>query len=155
MTSLEAKARHGATVRLGLKNGIQARGELLAVRKEALIVRDLSGPETSYEVGEIASVTVVGKTKRFPAGFVGFALGAAAGYALGANPRGWPHEDDFRVLNGVGKGILLGAFGAIVGTIATAGRDRGRETVYPIEGLSDEQVRVTLARLRGFAKVLD
>jgi hypothetical protein len=125
------------------------------VGSDSLTVREPSGMETSCGVGEISRVSITRIGKRFPAGFVGFAAGATIGYVLGANPRTWPHDDDTRVWNGVGKGILWGATGALIGALIAKARDPGGQTVVLLEGLNDEQLGAALARLRRSARVRD
>jgi hypothetical protein len=148
-----AQGRRGALVRVDMKDGAQVQGELVVVGGSSLIVRDRSGAETSYEFGGIARVTVTWSKKKFPGGFVGFAAGAAAGYLVGANPRNWAHDEDVLVLRGIGTGILWGALGAVVGSAATSGRHGARETVFPIEGLSDRQLQETLKNLKKHARI--
>ena len=73
--------------------------------------------------------------------------------SLGANPRNWPHGEDVLVLRGIGTGILWGALGAVVGSIATAGRGGTHETTFLIEGMSDEQVQETLVHLKKYPRI--
>jgi hypothetical protein len=148
-----AQGRRGALVRVDLKDGARVQGELVVVGGSSLIVRDRSGSETSFEFGGIARVTVTWSKKKFPGGFVGFAAGAGVGYAIGSNPRGWPHDDDTRVLSGIGKGLLLGAFGALIGSVATMGKARRGETVFLFQGQSDDELRETLKRLEKQARI--
>jgi hypothetical protein len=148
-----AQGRRGALVRVDLKDGARVQGELVVIGGSSLIARDRSGSETSYEFGGIARVTVTWSKKKFPGGFVGFAAGAAAGYLVGANPHNWAHDEDTRVLKGIGTGILWGALGAVIGSIATSGRRGGRETIFPIEGLSDQQLQETLKDLKKYARI--
>jgi len=155
-TSLSAAAvqgRRGSQVRIDMSDGARVEGELVVVGGSSVTVRDRSGAETSSEFGGIARITVTWHKKRFPGGFVGFAAGAGIGYAIGANPRGWPHDDDSRVLNGVGKGLLLGAFGALVGSVATLGKARRGEAVFLFQGQSDQQRQESLKKLKKYARI--
>ncbi len=154
-TPMNAGERRGADVRIYFEIGGQVRGELLAVGGSSLTVRASSGRETSYDVGEITRVVLEKKAKKVPWGFIGFAAGAGAGYAIGANPHNWPHSDDTRILNGIGKGLLWGAAGALVGTMIAGAWNRDGETIVLFEGLNDEQLRANLARLRRSARVRD
>jgi hypothetical protein len=153
LSAAAAQGRRGANVRVDMKGGTGVQGELVVVGGSSLIVRDRSGAETSYGIDGIARVTVTWSKKRFPGGFVGFAAGAAAGYLVGANPRNWAHDEDVLVLRGIGTGILWGALGAVVGSIATSGGHGGGETIFPLEGQSDQQLRETLKNLKKYARI--
>jgi len=153
LNSAAAQGRRGATVRVDMKDGTLVQGELVVVGGSSLVIRDRSGPEISCALGELSRVSVTWSKKKFPGGFVGFAAGAAAGYLVGANPSNWPHDEDVLVLRGIGTGILWGALGAVVGSIATAGQGGTHETTFLIEGLSDEQVQETLKRLKKYARI--
>jgi hypothetical protein len=107
------------------------------------------------EAEEIRRVVVKSAARRFPWGFVGFAAGAGVGYAVGANPHNWPHSDDTRILNGIGKGLLWGALGAIAGTLAAGGGAKSREIIFPFENLDRMQLLVVLERLRKHIKARD
>jgi hypothetical protein len=148
-----AQGRRGSQVRIDMSDGARVEGELVVVGGSSVTVRDRSGAETAYEFGGIVRVTVAWSKKKFPGGFVGFAAGAGVGYAIGSNPRGWPHDDDTRVLSGIGKGLLLGAFGALIGSVATMGKARRGETVFLFQGQSDDELRETLKRLEKHARI--
>jgi hypothetical protein len=150
-----AKERRGETVRVDLKSGAWIVGDLLAVGDSALAVRRADGSERSCRFEEIRRVVVKSAARRFPWSFVGFAAGAGVGYAVGANPHNWPHSDDTRVLNGIGKGLLWGALGAIAGTLAAGGGAKSREIIFPFEGLDRMQLLVVLEQLRKHIKVRD
>lgn len=150
--ALTAKERRGSTVRVTLKSGAHAQGELIAVRQDSLLILDGSGQETSFDVGEVLSLRVTRRKKGFPAGFAGFVAGAAIGYTAGANPHGWPHDDDTRVLNGVGLGLLCGVIGAVTGSIVEREARRNATSYILLEGMSDQQVKETLARLDTHAR---
>jgi hypothetical protein len=150
--ALTAKERRGSTVRVTLKSGAHAQGELIAVRQDSLLILDGSGQETSFDIGEVLSLRVSTRKKRFPAGFAGFVAGAAIGYTAGANPHGWPHDDDTRVLSGVGLGLLCGVIGAVTGSIVEREAGRDATSYILLEGMSDHQVKETLARLNIHAR---
>lgn len=147
---LPAKERHGATVRVGFKDGRSIQGELVSVGQDSFLI-ETRGQKDSITIGEVMSLRVT-RRKRFPAAFVGFVVGAGAGYASGAGP-GWPHEDDTRIWNGIGKGLLCGAAGALIGRMVM-GRPPGPERpVYIMfEGLTIEAARAALAKLRPYSR---
>lgn len=150
--ALTAKDRRGSTVRVTLKSGAQAQGELVAVRQDSLLILDGSGKEISFVIGEVLSLRVTGRKKKFPTGFVVFAASAVIGYAAGANPRIGPHDDDIRILSGVGTGLLFGAMGAIAGGIIEREASRGATSYILLEGMTEEQIQATLVRLRPMAR---
>ena len=150
--ALTAKERRGSTVRVGLKTGASAQGELISVRQDSLLFRDRSGQEFTYNIGEILSLRVTGRKKKFPIGFVVFAASAVIGYAAGANPRTGPHDDDLRILSGVGTGLLFGAVGAIAGGVMEREASRGATSYILLEGMTEEQIQATLVRLRPMAR---
>jgi hypothetical protein len=151
----EAKERRSETVRVDLKSGTWILGDLLAVGDSALAVLGADGSERRCRFEEIRRVVVKSAARRFPWGFVGFAAGAGVGYAVGANPHNWPHSDDTRILNGIGKGLLWGALGAIAGTLAAGGGAKSREIIFPFENLDRMQLLVVLERLRKHIKARD
>ena len=140
-----AQGRRGATVRVDLKDGARAQGELVAVGEASLLIRDQAGIETSYGVDEMVGVTVTRHKRKFPGGLVGFAVGASVGYAVGANPHDWPHSEDTLILRGIGTGLLWGILGAVVGTRGDgrAGPDSSSCT-FPLQGLTTDQIRGSL-----------
>jgi hypothetical protein len=148
---LQAKDRRGATVRVGLKTGASVQGELILVREDSLLIRDRSGRELAYNIGEIMSLSITGR-RRFPAAFVGFVAGVAVGYAVGANPTNWPHAEETLVLNGIGKGLLFGGLGALAGSLLSMNSRREDTRYFLLEGMTERQVQEALALLRKKAR---
>jgi hypothetical protein len=154
LNAAAAQGRRGANVRIDMKDGARIQGELVVVGGASLLIRDRAGVETSYGVDDMVGVTVTRHKKKFPAGLVGFAVGASVGYAVGANPSNWPHSEDTLVLRGIGTGLLWGFLGAVVGTAATAGQDRDIQFFVPLQGTTD-QVKGSLTALKKYARVRD
>jgi hypothetical protein len=154
LNAAAAQGRRGATVRVDMRDGARVQGELVVVGGASLLIRDRAGVETSYGVDDMVGVTVSRHKKKFPAGIVGFAVGASVGYAVGANPHNWPHGEDTLVLRGIGTGLLWGILGAVVGTAVSAGQDRDIQFFVPLQGTID-QVKGSLTELKKYTRVRD
>lgn len=156
LSSLSAAGeRQGATVTIA-KKGSMLTGELLAVKKTALVVMpegSASLIEESVALQDISSVIVVRKskaTKGLALGLlIGGAAGAAVGGAAGSDPPGW-----FSMTAGqkaAALGILCGLTGMAVG--AVAGAMSGMDTAYEFSRASKSKTLAMLTQLGQEAKV--
>lgn len=139
---LSAKERKGATVVVTRLDGSQARGELVAVKPDALLL-SIEGTDLSVPLPEIDAVRIVRKSRAVLYGGVGAAAGLGGmGLAIGgAGP-----ELDYaaaKVLAGGGIGLIAGA---IAGTIT------GIDRKFPVAGRPAAEVARYWARLASYAR---
>ncbi|HUU04607.1 MAG TPA: hypothetical protein VMZ49_01900 [Patescibacteria group bacterium] len=118
-----AKKKSGHTLTLTLKTGGVAKGELLAVKDDRLVIFDansLSGKEV--RIGDVAQIRVQKKAKFFKLLGLGILIGGASGALVGLlsgdDPDGW---FSYTAGEKAGLGAVLGGgLGAIAGGIGGA-----------------------------------
>ena len=151
-----AGERQGATVTIVKKDGAQVTGELLAVKRSALVIMpegSASLIEESAALQDISSVIVIRKsktTKGLVLGLlIGGAAGAAVGGAAGSDPPGWFSMTAAQKATALG--ILCGLAGMAVGGIA--GATSGIDSSYEFSQASKAKVQAELNELGQEAKV--
>jgi hypothetical protein len=149
-TPLSAKERKGADVIIQKKDGIQLRGELIAVKENSLLLLDReSGGDVTVDVEEIIVITTVKKSKYLLGAGLGFLIGAAAGATFiavkGVN-------DSYLGWMGLSAAVL-GSAGALLGFIFVAFTASGKTKVIQIEGKSDAEIQKILEKLRKKARI--
>lgn len=148
----------GKEVRVLLNNGQEIEGELLSVRDSSLVVSTLEDFDPDDQVAqtrgiitlgnqEILRVVLKGESKILKGmglgTLIGGGFGAALGFASGDDPPGW-----FSLTAGeksVAGGIVFGAVGFIIGTVAGLASSSRDKIVEP---LPDQD----FSSLRPFAK---
>lgn len=149
-----AKDRPGAAVVLALKDGRMLKGELYAVKTDAVIIVDAQSESTTVAVADIRRIELKKKIARnirtgAIIGSVAVAGFALAEYAANSDGGGAPQAEEIAALSAII--LLCGAVpGGLVGWIA--GGASGTKTVR-IEGLSAESLQRVLAKLRKSARV--
>jgi hypothetical protein len=159
--SLVAKERHGADILIQKKDGQQVRGELIAVKKDSLLLKETtSGVDVSVDVSDMRTVTILKKSKTLKNGAIGLLIGGVAGlaasyfydYSRTATMSSWVsvlERKDYEYL--IIPGFIGAAIGALVG-IAT-GSSAGKDKTFQIEGKPDSEVKEILGDLRKKARV--
>lgn len=149
-----AKDRPGAAVVLALKDGRMLKGELYAVKTDAVIIVDAQSESTTVAVADIRRIELKKKIARnirtgAIIGSVAVAGFALAEIAANSDGGGAPQAEEIAALSAII--LLCGALpGGLVGWIA--GGASGTKTVR-IEGLSAESSQRVLAKLRKSARV--
>jgi hypothetical protein len=152
--NMYAKEKRGIDLLVQKTDGVQIRGELIAVKKNSLLLKESeSGADMTVDVDDLKVITIVKKSKVWIGGGYGFlggaSLGAVIGIALGDDPPGWfsytAAEKAFMF------GAALGLIGIIIGGIfgAASGTD---ETIH-FETMSEQQINFKLENLRKKARV--
>ena len=144
--------KRGAIV-LTKKDGQQIEGELIAVKKNSLLVLSKwSGRDVSVDIEEIKVITIVKKSKAGK----GALFGALAGVG-GSVLAGILNKD---VVEGMGvlawtliAGLLLVPIGALLGGFI--GAAAGTDKKVQIEGMTDSEIREALDKLRKKARIRD
>ena len=164
--NLYTKERRGVELVVQKKDGKQRTGELIAVKKNSLLLLDSEGVDVSVNIGEIRIIKIVKKSKSLVLGGIGLvsgaAIGALIGYLQGDDPpfilMGWGSrpigrgpslftDDEKALAFGITCGIAGGLLGAIGG--ASAGVDK----TIQFEGKSETDIDKVLNKLRKKARV--
>jgi hypothetical protein len=141
------KERKGAELIVQKKDGQQMKGELIAVKPSSLLLLDSqTGADVSVEIGEIAVIKIMKKSKALTGALGGFLIGGGAGYLVAyATDKEYATDPDTHVF------LYYGILGLIAGWIA--GEALGRDKTIKIEGKSPEEIKAVLEKLRSRARV--
>jgi len=131
---LTAKERRGAELIITKTDGQQIAGELIAAKPSSLLLFDLkTGADVSVEIGEVAVIKIIGKSKVWAGGAIGFIVGALV-VGLGVNLAEYIDES-YDIASRSWKGAMLGGvIFAIPG--ALIGAHKGKAKTIQIEGKS-------------------
>ena len=157
-SGLTAGEKQGAEVVVRMIDGQESRGELIAVKEMALLLKEeKTGSDLSLKIAEIHTVKIVNRPQPLKWSLLGaVACGIAfpaAKYYLFAKEEATTASDlvSKPATEGLGVAAIIGvAFGTVVG--AGVGMSKGRDEVFPLAG--DPLMRVVyLQRLRYLARV--
>lgn len=128
-------------------------GELVAVRKDALVVALEDGDSRAVAVADIAKVHVHRRTKARAGILVGAAAGGAAGVAISAGKS----EEGVTFLDGLSTHLIVGAAGMLIGGAlgAIVGGQFGGDKTYDLAAMGAGEIEKTMASLRKRARVKD
>jgi hypothetical protein len=146
-SSLSAKQRRGADLIVTRLDGNQAKGELIAVKPEALILRR-GGTDLTIPRAKIHSVQILRRSKRGTGTLTGFLagtlLGVAWGVALGPDPiHGHPALIGGPMGGGLGAliGLCVSHGGKVDSTLVFAGSSNPAEDWDKLRAFSREARR--------------
>ncbi len=149
-----AKTRNqGAKVSIVATTGM-LEGELIGVRKDAIVVMGLQGPE-AVPLSEIYSVKIVKRSPTLGLGLVGLGVGTVVGSL--AAPRIKEDDSLWTGLDKAFKGVGVITLGALVGTAAgiTSALVIGKDKEVVLKGKTEGQVAASLEHLKKYARVPD
>ena len=137
---LLAREKRGADLVVTKLDGSQVSGELIAVKRDSLLLLGLDGKDESVVVADIAIIRIVRRSKAWRGLLYGFVPGAIGGAI-------WASQgmDDMGVLGGIMGGLIVGAASGLVGFAAGAGA--GLDSEISLAGLPESAVNKVLARL--------
>lgn len=143
--NLEPGQEPGAKLVIKKKDGQEIQGELIAVKKDSLLLKDAgSGADESVDVGDINKITIVKKSKALKYGLL---VGGGLGLIFGISEAG---EEVHGFIPSLIDGFVWGTLiGAIAGAVA------GIDKTIQIEGKSDSEIKEVLEELRKKARVPD
>ena len=142
---LSAKDRRGASIVVTRLDGSQVSGELIAVKRESLLLLNNVGRDESIDIVDIKSIRIVRRSRALLLAIGGFAVGAATGaYAASRD------EEDRNTETTLLVGGLFGGAAAALGT--GIGLALGIDAVLPFAGEADGVVARYLDRLKGFSR---
>ncbi len=141
---------HGANVVVTRKGGFLARGELLAVKRNALVVsfsETSTGESVSVAIEDIENVEVIMKSKvgkgMLWGGIIGASLGAGYGFAE-------PAHQWFDFSSGT-KAVIYGVLGLGLGVLIGAWAGSARNENFRFNDLSKEDREAALLKLSEYA----
>lgn len=128
-------------------------GELVAVRKDALVIAFEDGDSRAVAVADIARIEVHRRTKARTGLLVGAAAGGAAGVAMSAGKS----EEGVTFLDELSGHLIVGAVGMLLGGAmgVIVGGQFGGDKAYDLTAMSAAEVDETMAALRKRARVKD
>lgn len=150
--NLEPGQKPGANLVVQKKDGQQAKGELIAVKKTSLLLKDSkSGVDVSVDINNVNAIKMK-KSKTMVGVGLGFLAGAVLGAMIGLAVHGAFIKDDmfweeqYSVLVGSTIGGLVGGIsGGIIGA--------NHSKTIRIKGKSEKEINVILEDLRKKARV--
>jgi hypothetical protein len=151
--NLETGQKPGAKVIIQKIDGQQARGELIAVKKNSLLLLESkSGVDCAVSVAEIKTITIGKKSKALPWAGLGFLISSASLSVLwyATDPEGFADPE------GGGPFVVALVFG-IPGLLLGGGIGAytGIDKTIKFEGKSEAEIQQILEDLRKEARVPD
>lgn len=135
--------KRGADLLIQKKDGQQIRGELIAVKQNALLLLEHeSGADTSVDINHIKDVTINKKSKVLLGAGLGLLIGSCGGALVGSGM-------EFTL----SQALVCAGLGALTGGVT--GVVIGQDKTIPVEGKSDWEVKEILDKLRKKARVPD
>ena len=150
---LTAKEKKGADLIIQKTDGTQARGELITVKENSLLLLDReSGADVSVDVKDIKVITIVKKPKALQGAGLGFLISAASLSALA-----WATDEEFFTDPEGGGPLVLALWFGIPGLLvgAVVGSIIGTDKRIQIEGKTDSEILENLEYLRKKARIPD
>jgi hypothetical protein len=144
---LSAKERRGANLIVTRLDGSQVSGELIAVKRDSLLLLNNVGRDESVDLAGIKSVKIVRKSRAGLFAGIGGAAGAAAGAYVGLYMGGGDDESGPASIRG---GVVYGALGALAGLLA--GSLVGTDSRFVVAGEQPEVVAAYWDRLRAHSR---
>jgi len=138
---LSAKEKRGANLIVTRLDGSQVAGELIAVKRDSLLLLG-EGTDVTVGLAGIKSVRIVRKSRAKPLALIGFLSGAAEGAYIVSRD-----EEDRNTKTTL---LAAGIFGGIQGLLGLGiGLGLGADAVLPFAGEADGVVARYLDRLKG------
>jgi len=143
---LSAKERRGAELVVTRLDGSQVNGELIAVKRDSLLLLSY-GRDESIDLADVKTVRIVKKSRAGKGALYGFLVGAAGGALWGS-----ANQDSDVWGNGTAliAGAYVGAIGALSGLLA--GSVLGLDSSYTVAGKPEAVVNEYWNKLRAHAR---
>lgn len=148
---LSARERRGADLLVTLKDGQTVTGELIAVKRDSLLVLNLAGKDESVEIARIREIKVVKRSHAWKGALYGFLAGAAFGtvaYMATISGKESYVRDDYPTYGvwAMAPAVLGGLIGLGAGGLA------GKDKIVRPEGMSESALEKVLSDLRTQAR---
>ncbi|MFB0564110.1 MAG: hypothetical protein ACETWK_00350 [Candidatus Aminicenantaceae bacterium] len=150
--SLAAKERRGAELIIQRIEGIQLRGELIAVKRNSLLLMEYESAATQdIPLDEIDVIRVVKESKAGKWTFYGLILGGGIGALSGytADPDALPSREVSAVIGAV----VFGLSGALLGKFVSEAA--GKDVIFRVRGRPASRMVSELEYLRKNARITD
>ncbi len=144
--SLTAGEKRGAELIVNCADGQTVSGELIAVKRDSLLLLSPTGKDESVAIVDIASITVIKKSNTGKGALFGFLIGAAIGGGTALAQAGGSHiGEEYLPVYAVTFGIPLALGGALIGGLIGSGTSSERTIV--LSGLPEAAVKFRLKEL--------
>ena len=153
-SGLSAKEKRGADLVVARADGSLVEGELIAVKRDSLLLLSDRGRDESVELSDVRSVRIVRRSRAGRFGGVGALLGFAGGAALG-----WAMTADEDSGDRTSAAFLLGLLGGGAGALAglltgtTADAVSGPGSAFSFKDNSAEAVAEYWENLERYSRV--
>ena len=146
----------GAKLIIQKTNGQQVKGELIAVKKDSLLLKDSqTGADVAVDITETETIKIVMKSKGKSGARIGFGIGATLGIAWVTayviDPDGERSGFFTYLLAYIGAILVLGTSFALLGGVMS--EIAGRDKTIQIHGKSEAEIKEVLEELRKKARV--
>jgi hypothetical protein len=145
---LSAKERRGADLIVTRLDGSRLSGELIAVKRDSLLLLNNVGKDESIDLAGIKSVRIVRRSRAGLFAGIGGAAGAAVGAAVGIYKGGGDDESGPASIRG---GLVYGALGALAGLLA--GSMVNSDTLFTVAGKTPEAVAGFWDELQAYSRM--
>lgn len=148
-----AKEKRGADLLIYEIEGNKVRGELIAVKKNSLLLLErFTGVDVTVDVEDVEVIKIMGKSRALQGGIIGGLLGGIVGYLIGGS------QGDEGGFVPISKSMAGGIGAAICGAIGTlAGVGLGTalrvDSTIHIQNKSKSEIQEILKKLRKKARV--
>ena len=153
--NLEPGQKPGAKLVIQKKDGEQIRGELIAVKKDSLLLKDSqTGADVAVDITETETIKIVRKSKAGKGALYGGLITFFIGYGIGVFMDEEGGDDDIPApLTAIIFGAIVAPIGILLG--AFIGIYAGTDKTIQIKGKSEAEIKSILDDLRKKAKVPD
>jgi len=149
--NLESSGKRGAEIVVQKNDGTQLHGELIAVKKNSLLLLDSEfGMDVSAPIEDIEIIHILKGPKTGLGAISGFLIGGVVG-AAAVNKSKDCNQCPSSAQRHVIGGALVGGLGALVG--ALIGSSAGENEIILIQGLPQDKLNEVLDGLRSKARI--
>ena len=151
---LNAKEQKGAELIIQIIGGQQAKGELIAIKRDALLLLNPEGSDVAVDIDDISSINIVKKSEVLKGAGYGGLIGAGVGALTGVLFKNQLLEHDTGYETAV---IFIGGLGAGIGLLigGVMGSEAGKDETFVITGMTETDKREIMEMLRKKSRVPD